>query len=156
MRIREYVSIEFHKVLPKTIVNVNILWAPDRTTTVIANRMTEVLKNLFEKKKSSPSNPCIRTAACAVNGTYGLIVALIKTTIIEALSISPREENNDIKEINITAKPLSNAPLNGILSACKIPPSTDSLNAHSAVILIIANDLSRDVRFSKVLILNLV
>ena len=72
--------------------------------------------------------------------------------MIEAFNISPREENNDIREINITAKPLSKAPLNGILKACNIPPSTDSLNAHSAVILIIANDLSSEVRFSKVLI----
>ena len=73
--------------------------------------------------------------------------------MIEALSISPREENNDIREINITAKPLSNAPLKGTLKACNIPPSTDSLNAHNAVIRIIANDLLRDVRFSKVLII---
>jgi hypothetical protein len=78
--------------------------------------------------------------------------AFIKTTIIEAFSISPREENNDNRDINMTANPLSNAPLNGMLKACNIPPSTDSLNAHSAVILIIANDLSSEVRSSKVLI----
>ena len=141
-------------MLPNTIVKVRILWVPDKATTVTANKIAETLKIFLEKKKISPRQPCKKTAKYAVKGVYGLMVTFIIITMIEAFNISPREENKDIREINIAANPLNNAPLKGILKACRIPPSTDSLNAHNAVILTTANDLSSEVRFSKVLMLN--
>ena len=131
-----------------------ILWIADKITTVIAKNNAEVLKNLFERKKTSPRSPCKKTAKYAVKGVCGLTDAFIKITITQAFNISPREvENNAINEIRITANPLSNAPLKGILNACRIPPSTDSLKAQSAVSLMIADELSGDGICSKFLII---
>lgn len=67
---------------------------------------------------------------------YGLTKAFINNTIKVDFKIPfLLFENNAIRVINNTAELLINIPLNGIESACKIPPKADSLKAQSAVIL---------------------
>ena len=44
-----------------------------------------------------------------------------------------------MSEINITALPPTNKPVNGILNACRMPPNAASLKAQRAVILSIVN-----------------
>jgi hypothetical protein len=63
------------------------------------------------------------------------MIALIKiTTKVDLIIIFFLSENADKREMNITAAPPINRPVNGILNACKIPPNAASLNPHKAVI----------------------
>jgi hypothetical protein len=65
---------------------------------------------------------------------------LTKITFTVDSNITLRESlKYEIKEMKITALPPINKPVNGILSAWRIPPKAASLNAQRAVILSIVN-----------------